>query len=215
MGAHVRSQGPGDPTSIKAGPEAGLFGEWYCLYFNPQAPFSSRTVVCGIQDLGFWESKCRWHEIDLPQLSPCCLVFSQGIELEFIFFGGGASAPTSVLSACFQLLLPILGSCLYLHSPLGGLTHLPRSPGLTPPAHPQLLLSVAGEVADFSAPNSALLCCPASEILFGFPPLCQLRAMGGNPTLPCAQAQTPESTLPLFSRSMWKPPGSPLDPLSK
>lgn len=88
------------------------------------------------------------------------MVSSQGIELEFIFRGGGASAPTRVPSACFQLPLPTLGPCLYLHSPLGGLIHLPRSPGLTPPAHPQLLLSVAGEVADFSAPNSALPCCP-------------------------------------------------------
>lgn len=109
MGAHVRSQGPGDPTSIKAGPEAGLFGEWYCLYFNPQAPFSSRTVVCGIQDLGFWESKCRWHEIDLPQLSPCCLVFSQGIELEFIFFFRGGLLPPPVSSVhAFSFFSPFL-----------------------------------------------------------------------------------------------------------
>ena len=33
--------------------------------------------------------------------------------------------------------------------------------------------------------------------------------------LPHAQAQTPESTLSLFSRPMWKPPGNPLDPLSR
>lgn len=72
------------------------------------------------------------------------MVTSQGIELEFIFRGGGASAPTRVPSACFWLPLPTLGPCLYLHSPLGGLIHLPRSPGLTPPAHPQLLLCGRG-----------------------------------------------------------------------
>lgn len=53
-GAHVRSQGTGDPTSIKAGPEAGLFGEWYCLYFNskPLSPPGLWSVASKIWGFG-------------------------------------------------------------------------------------------------------------------------------------------------------------------
>lgn len=123
-GAHVRSWGQGDPIRIHAELRCGLFGERECLYLYSHIPFSARTVVCGTQDLGLLESKCRWHKIGLPQLSPpFCLVH--------ISSQGSSCVP----STHFQLLLPILTPCLYLHSPLGGLIHMPTPPGFAPPAH--------------------------------------------------------------------------------
>lgn len=218
MGAHVRSQGPGDPTSIKAGPEAGLFGEWYCLYFNPQAPFSSRTVVCGIQDLGFWESKCRWHEIDLPQLSPCCLVFSQGIELEFIFFLGGGFCPHQ----CPQCMLSASSPHSWFLS-LSTLTPWRSHPSAEiawiDTSRPPPAVAQRGRGSGrLLSPKLSSPLLPCLRDSLWVPSSLSVKSNGWQPPrppLPCAQAQTPESTLPLFSRSMWKPPGSPLDPLSK
>lgn len=156
------------------------------------------------------------YEIDLPQLSPAVSVFSQGDRTGLFFFWGGLLPPRSVLSACFQLLLPILGSCLYLHSPLGGLTHpLPRSPGLTPPPTPSCCSAWQGKWQTSQPQTPALLCCPASEILFGFPPL-SVKSNGWQPP-PASMCSgpnprvNPASILPF----LWKPPGSPLDPLSK
>lgn len=65
-GAHVTSWGQGDPIRIHAELRCGLFGEWERLYLYSHTPFSARTVVCGTQDLGLLESKCRWHKITPP-----------------------------------------------------------------------------------------------------------------------------------------------------
>lgn len=178
-GAHVRSWGQGDPIRIHAELRCGLFGEWERLYLYSHTPLSTRTVVCGTQDLGLLESKCRWHKIDLPQLSPpFCLVH--------ISSQGSSCVP----STHFQLLLPILTPCLYLHSPLGGLIHMPTPPGFAPPAHPQLLLRVADEVANISAPDSALSSAPTSVTVKG---------NGWQPHPSMCSGPNPESPLSIYT----------------
>lgn len=186
------------------------------LVFQSPSPFLLQD--CGLWHLrsGVWGSKCRWRETDLPQLSPCCLVSSQGIQLEFMFFFGGGFCPHQCPQRMLSASSPHSWS-LSLSTLTPWRSHPSAEIAWIDTSRPPPAVAQRGRGSGrLLSPKRSSPLLPCLRDSLWVPSSLSVKSNGWQPPpLPCAQAQTPESALPLFSHSMWKPPGSPLDPLSK